>query len=123
MAFQNLANPTDIKLRHFTGALTNLTAANVQNNSKSQTWLVKSCIIENTDNTYEGDVAVNVSWVDVLAATEDYLCYNVWIPYGTSLTIINDSLPIYLDYSQQIRILNAEGVQLHYNISIATIAS
>lgn len=121
MAVQNLADPATILLRHFSGSLTNATNVSITNNSTSQTWLVKSCVLTNLDNQYEGEVQARVSFSPSSVFGVD-LCRYVWIPFGTSLTIINDSLPIYLDYDQKLVIWNEQGINMNYNVSIATIA-
>jgi hypothetical protein len=121
MAVQNLANPATITLRHFSGSLTDATNVSITNNSTSQTWLVKSCILSNNDNQYNGDVQARVSFSPSSVFGVD-LCRYVWIPYGTNLTIINESLPIYLDYGHKLVIWNEQGINMDYNVSIATIA-
>jgi len=121
MAAQNLANPATITLRHFSGSLSNGINTSITNNSTSQTWLIKSCILSNYDNLYSGDVQARVSF-SPNTVTGYELCRYVWIPFGTNLTVINEALPIYLDYNQKFVIWNEQGVDLNYNVSVAVIA-
>ncbi len=122
MGQQNFVDVSTVKLREFSGTLTSGTSANITNNSSSETWLVKSLILANNDDQYSGDVEASVRFYVGLGFLPVYPAFKVWIPYRTNLTILNDSVSIYLDFDQYLTIYNDQGIKLSYTASVATIA-
>ena len=67
--------------------------------SGNETWLVKSLIIANrSSNGTDNQVSV----ITKNGSNTTVVIKDVWIPYGTTLVVIDESLPIYLQYQDYI---------------------
>ena len=79
----------------------------------NETWLVKSLILTNAStSSTDAQASVSINTVGVPQPFEDRIIHEVWIPYGTSLTIIDNTIPIYLQYQHYIQIFNLQGDSL-----------
>lgn len=107
MAFQNFADATNIFARTLTAQFTSATgSAPITNNISNQTWLVKTAIIGNVDDQYDGDIQASVRF------NSEYIMKDVWVPFGTNLTVINESTPIYMDFGDTLTFTLEAGIQM-----------
>lgn len=74
--------------------------------SGNETWLVKSLIIANrSSNSTDNQVTV----LTKNGSTTSVIIKNVWIPYGTSLVVIDEATPIYLQYQDYVDVQVQQG--------------
>jgi len=76
----------------------------------NETWLVKSLILGNVSSNgtdIKARVSVNIT------GTDHYILYDTWVPYGTSLVVLDELLPIYLQYQDYITVTGQEGAGLN----------
>lgn len=121
MAEADLTNLGTVTGRSASGVLSSGANGDLAHNvsSGNETWLVKSLILSNNNSTagldIETDVFVNVN------GTNRYLMYRTWVPYGTSLVVLDESLPIYLNYPNYIRVSSVTGGGLNYVFKYETL--
>ena len=131
MAHANLAVPTDIKLKMVSGNISanNTTDTITMNESTDTSWLVKKITITNQDTSFNKDCQVRVSLYNLGGNTAHrYLLYDAWVPFGTSLDVIDDSTPIYLQsvsgsYDESIAVTMVGGAAngIDYSINYSEI--
>ena len=88
--------------------------------SGNETWLVKSLILgNNASNGVDCQCEVSVSTDG--GTTTRYISRYAWVPFGTSLVILDEALPIYLQYTDRISVRNAQGNNLNYILKYETL--
>lgn len=121
MAEANLTNLGTVIGKSASGVLTSGTAGTLIHNvsSGNETWLVKSLILSNNASTTgldcEIDIIINES------GTTRYILYRAWVPYGTTLVVLDEALPIYLQYQDYLRVGAASGSGLNYVFKYETL--
>lgn len=109
MAEANLVDTDDGRLYTRSFSLSNNTNTSLTHNDvvsgKNITWMVKRIEVANYEpNAAPLDIQFNIEYYN--GTNYRYIAYNQWVPYGTSLVITNESLPVYLQYGDAIRITN-----------------
>jgi hypothetical protein len=116
----NLVNIGTVTGKTTSGVLTSGTNGDLTHNvsSGNETWLVKSLILGNNSSVgtdCQVDVIVNES------GTNRYIIYRAWVPYSTSLVILDEALPIYLQYQDYIRVSAITGDGINYAFKYETL--
>jgi len=74
--------------------------------SGNETWLVKSLIVANrSSNSTDNQISV-------LMKNGAFTCViikNVWVPYGTSLVVLDEATPVYLQYQDYVQVQVQQG--------------
>jgi len=83
--------------------------------SGNETWLLKSLILAN--NSPNGTDIQAYAYF----GSGGHIFYNTWIPRGTTLVIIDESTPIYLQYNEQIVMGLNSGDGLDYTFKYETL--
>lgn len=120
MAEANLVNIGTVVGRSASSVLSSGTAGTLIHNvsSGNETWLVKSLILSNNSSNAtdcQVDVIINES------GTTRYILYRAWVPYGTTLVVLDEALPIYLQYQDYLRVGAAAGNGLNYVFKYETL--
>lgn len=121
MAQANLTNLGTVIGKSDSGVLSSGNSGTLTHNvsSGNETWLIKSLILSNNASTAgldcEIDIIINES------GTNRYILYRSWVPYGTSLVVLDEALPIYLQYQDYLRVSAITGDGLNYVFKYETL--
>lgn len=113
----NLVNVGTVVGKMISGTAVTGSGGNFQHNvsTGNETWLLKGLILTNKSS--------NNTDVQAYAYINGggHLFYNTWIPQGTSLVIIDESTPIYLQYNESIFMGLNSGSGLDYVFKYETL--
>tara|TARA_Y100000004_G_scaffold195619_1_gene263109 strand:+ start:163 stop:531 length:369 start_codon:yes stop_codon:yes gene_type:complete len=120
MAAANLVNIDTVVGKSISGVLSPPNSGSITHNvsTGNETWLVKSLILGNNNpnsKDCQTDVYLNTD------GTNRYILYRTWVPYGTTLVVLDGSLPIYLQYQDYITVSAVEGSGLNYIFKYETL--
>lgn len=113
----NLVNVGTVTGKMISGTAVIGSGGLIQHNvsSGNETWLVKSLILANNSS--------NSTDIQAYAYHNNigHLFYNTWIPHKTSLVVIDESTPIYLQYNDSIFMGLNSGAGLDYTFKYETL--
>ena len=117
MGVANLVNISEVYGQTISGIVSdNTVATSFAHNisSGNETWVVKSLTLTNlssnsTDNEFWCGFNSNPGFLAAI-----YICRYVWLPFKTTFIAFDESVPIYLQYGEQIEIGLHQGTNLHY---------
>ena len=121
MGEANLTNLGTVVGKTYSSSLPSGTNITFEHNvfGGNETWLVKSLILANnaSNNT---DVEASV-WVNNRVNGVIYIMYKTWVPYGTTLVVLDESTPIYLQNLHYITVNSHQGDGLNFTIKYETL--
>lgn len=85
----------------------------------NSTWVVKGLTLSNVSSN-STDNQVNV-WLEFADNIPRYILYGAWIPYGTSLVVIDQNTPIYLNYDEEIWVGMVNGTNTQATFKYETL--
>lgn len=122
MAEANLVAITDVKGRTYSQNIADTSIeVSVGNNVAvgNSTWVVKGLTLSNVSSN-STDNQVDVYFQDT-SNNVRYILYGAWIPYGTSLVVIDQNTPIYLNYNEEIWVGMVSGTNTQATFKYETL--
>ena len=118
----NIVNLTTVKGQMVSGVLqsSGTTQGGLTHNisTGNETWLVKSLIVSNRNST---SVDNQISVITKNGSSVSNIIKEVWVPYGTSLVVLDGSTPIYLQYQDYVDVQALQGTNIEYAIKYETL--
>lgn len=115
MAAPNVVNTATLNLKNSNGALTT-SAATIVNNAISSNLAVKivSLYVSNVDGTNSADVTINVYSQDDVGGTATAVASAITVPAKSTVVIIDENSPIYLEEDMSLGGLASATGDLEY---------